>query len=289
MSKYKDRASKEAPYMIHNKDAESVCSGVFTSRNKRLREECKNREKCPKYAKFKESHNGAPQVGFYYVDTFRKCKLYKLRLLTPELVLQLAIYNIMYVNDLGCACIVDMKDKVYDQDKETKKIFGALLNRQWKYEKEITKILGKYIDILAEYNSEMDDKIQDKLATFYTAIYNFLESNRVGNARFIAYAELAYTIIDYSVNSIEKRVSECLKYNKDVVNLRQYKMLGMRDVSRNLCNWLCRRIKGLDMNNDENVVNAYRELDKALTDINFIDSSLITARNRFENAVRPES
>lgn len=289
MTKYKDRASKEAPYMIHNNDVSSVCSGVFTSSNKRVHEECKNRSKCPKYAKFKESHNDAPQVGFYYVDTFRKCELYKQRAVTPELALQLAIYNIMYVNDLGCACVVDMKDKVNDQDKETKKIFGALLKRQWNYEGEITKILGEYNELFAEYNSEMDDKVQSKVANLYQAIYNFLSSNGVDNARFIAYAELAYTVIDYSVNSVEKRISECLKYNKDVVNLRQYKMLGMRDVSRNLCNWLCRHIKGLDMNKDENVVNAYRELDKALTNINFIDSSLITARNRFENAVRPES
>lgn len=275
--------------MIHNNDVSSVCSGVFTSSNKRVHEECKNRSKCPKYAKFKESHNDAPQVGFYYVDTFRKCELYKQRAVTPELALQLAIYNIMYVNDLGCACVVDMKDKVNDQDKETKKIFGALLKRQWNYEGEITKILGEYNELFAEYNSEMDDKVQSKVANLYQAIYNFLSSNGVDNARFIAYAELAYTVIDYSVNSVEKRISECLKYNKDVVNLRQYKMLGMRDVSRNLCNWLCRHIKGLDMNKDENVVNAYRELDKALTNINFIDSSLITARNRFENAVRPES
>ena len=289
MTKYKDRASKEAPYMIHNNDVSSVCSGVFTSSNKRVHEECKNRSKCPKYAKFKESHNDAPQVGFYYVDTFRKCELYKQKVITPELALQLAIYNIMYVNDLGCACIVDMKDKVYDQDKETKKIFGALLKRQWKYEKEITKILGEYNELFAEYNSEMDDKIHGNVSDLYEAIYNFMVSNKVENAKFIAYAELAYTIIDYSVNSIEKRISECLKYNKDVVNLRQYKMLGMRDVSRNLCNWLCRHIKGLDMNKDEKVVNAYRELDKALTNINFIDHSLITARDRFEDAIRTES
>lgn len=289
MTKYKDRASKEAPCMIHNNDVSSVCSGVFTSSNKRVHEECKNRSKCPKYAKFKESHNDAPQVGFYYVDSFRKCELYKWQTSKGATMLQIAIYNIMYVNDLGCSCIVDMSDKVYDQDKETKKIFGALAKRQRAYERGVTKILGEHIGVLAEYNSEMDDKVQSKGANLYQAIYDFLSSNGVDNARFIAYAELAYTVIDYSVNSVEKRVSECLKYNKDVVNLRQYKMLGMRDVSRNLCNWLCRHIKGLDMNKDENVVNAYRELDKALTDINFIDSSLITARNRFENAVRPES
>ena len=229
MSKYKDRASKEAPYMTHNNDVSSVCSGVFTSSNKRVYEECKNREKCPKYAKYKDKKDNTPQVGFYYVDSFRKCDLWKKIELQAELALRIAIYNILYVNDLACACVIDMKDKVKTQDKETRKIYSALLKRQWNYEREMVKILGDQIDFCADVNAEMDETVQIKLCNLYDAIYDYLQSNGVENYGFIAYAELAYTIIGYSILSIDKRIEECRKYNKDVVNLQAYKLLGMRE------------------------------------------------------------
>ena len=216
-------------------------------------------------------------MGYYYVDSFRKCELYKWQTSKEATMLQIAIYNIMYVNDLGCSCIVDMSDKVYDQDKETKKIFGALAKRQRAYEREVTKILGEHIGVLAEYNSEMDDKVKDKVANLYSALYKFFHQNNIENAKFIAYAELTYTIIEYSVNSIEKRVSECLKYNKDVVNLRQYKMLGMRDVSRNLCKWLGRKCNGLNLNDCQEIKDAYHELDKVLTNISVIKNAISKA------------
>lgn len=280
MSKYKDRASKEAPYMTHNNDVSSVCSGVFTSSNKRVYEECKNREKCPKYTKYKYRKEDTPKVGFYYVDSFRKCDLWKKMELQAELALRIAIYNILYVNDLACACVIDMKDKVKTQDKETRKIYSALLKRQWNYEREMVKILGDQIDFCADVNAEMDETVQIKLCNLYDAIYDYLQSNGVENYGFIAYAELAYTIIGYSILSIDKRIEECRKYNKDVVNLQAYKLLGMRDVSRNLCNWLGRKCKGLNLNDCQEIKTAYQELDKVLTNISVIENAILKAEEQ---------
>ena len=282
MSKYKDRVAKEAPYMIHNKDFSSVCEGTFYIKGRNIHEECKNRDKCQKYAKYKDSHMDLPMVGFRYVDTFRKCDLWKYKAIDGAYALQIAIYNMIYVNDLACACVIDMKDKLQEQDKETKKIFGALVKRQVVYEKEITRIVGNKIDFCAEYNSQMDEKIKSLVQDLYDAIYNFLNKNGVENCTFIALAELCYTITSYSVNSIEKRISECLKYSQDILNLRSYKLSEMEKISRNLCNWLCRKIKDMDMNKDENIINAYRKLDKALTNVGNIDCSILKAT---ENAI----
>ena len=277
MAKFTNREAKEAPYIEHNKDVLSVCNGSFYIKGRNIHEPCKNREKCQKYAKYKDKKEDTPEVGFYYVDSFRKCNLWKKMELQAELALRIAIYNILYVNDLACACVIDMKDKVKSQDKETQKIYSALLKRQWNYEREITKIIGEQIGFCADVNAEMDDAVQDKVFSLYVAICGYLKANNVDNCTFIAHAELAYTIIGYSILSIDKRIEECRKYNKDIVNLQRYKLIGMLDVSKNLCNWLERNCNGLDLNDCQEIKEAYRELDKVLTNISVIENAISKA------------
>ena len=277
MAKFTNRETKEAPYVVHNNDVLSVCNGSFYIKGRNIHEPCKNREKCQKYAKYKNAKGDAPEVGFYYVDSFRKCDLWKKIELQAELALRIAIYNILYVNDLACACVIDMKDKVKTQDKETQKIYSALLKRQWNYEREITKIIGEQIGFCADVNAEMDDAVQDKVFSLYVAIYDYLKANNVDNCTFIAHAELAYTIIGYSILSIDKRIEECRKYNKDVVNLQRYKLIGMLDVSKNLCNWLGRKCNGLNLNDCQEIKDAYHELDKVLTNISVIENAISKA------------
>ena len=277
MAKFKDREAKEAPYIARNKDVLSVCNGSFYIKGRNIHEPCKNREKCQKYAKYKNANGDAPEVGFYYVDSFRKCDLWKYKTIDGSFALRIAIYNILYVNDLACACVIDMKDKVKTQDKETQKIYSALLKRQWNYEREITKIIGEQIGFCADVNAEMDDSVQTKLCDLYDAIYSYLQDNGVENYGFIAYAELAYTIIGYSIMSIDKRIEECRKYNKDVVNLRSYKLTDMGIVAENLCKWLGRKCNGLNLNDCQKIKEAYRELDKVLTNISVIENAIIKA------------
>lgn len=283
MAKFTNREAKEAPYVVHNKDVSSVCRGSFYIKGRNIHEPCKNRDKCQKYAKYKERKEDTPEVGFYYVDSFRKCDLWKYKTIDGSFALRIAIYNILYVNDLACACVIDMKDKVKTQDKETQKIYGALLKRQWNYEREITKIIGEQIGFCADVNAEMDDSVQTKLCDLYDAIYSYLQDNGVENYGFIAYAELAYTIIGYSIMSIDKRIEECRKYNKEVVNLQRYKLLGMRDVSKNLCNWVERKCKGINLNDSKEIIEAYRELDKVLTSCSVIENAIIKAEELKHN------
>lgn len=266
MAKFKDREAKEAPYIEHNKDVLSVCSGSFYIKGRNIHEPCKNREKCQKYAKYKDKKEDTPEVGFYYVDSFRKCDLWKKIELQAELALRIAIYNILYVNDLACACVIDMKDKVKNQDKEAQKIYGALLKRQWIYEKEMVKILGDQINFCADVNSEMDDSVQTKLCDLYDAIYSYLQDNRVQNYGFIAYAELAYTIIGYSILSIDKRIEECRKYNKDVVNLRYYKLSEISNISKDLSKWLLRKYNDFDILKSETITTDIKEIIYILND-----------------------
>ena len=280
MAKFKDREAKEAPYIEHNKDVLSVCSGSFYIKGRNIHERCKNREKCQKYAKYKDKKDETPQVGFYYVDSFRKCDLWKYKTIDGSFALRIAIYNILYVNDLACACVIDMKDKVKSQDKETQKIFRALTKRQVKYEEEITEIIGEKIGFLADYNLEMDDSVHGKIADLYDAIYTYLKECNVENCKFIALAELALTMIGYSIHSIDKRISECLKYNKDVVYLRRYKLTEMYTICSNLCKWLDRKCENIDLNRQPSIVSAFGALDKTLTSCSVIQNAIAKAQEK---------
>lgn len=280
MSKYKDKDAKEAPYMRYNSDVESVCSGFFCSANGRVTETCKNRSKCFKYRQYKENPKSLKKVGFRYVGTFRDCNIHKTEEDRIINALKYLMYSMLYINDLACSCVIDMKDKIYGQDKETRKIFGALLKREDHYEKTVNQIMDNIIDRFAEFNLEMDEKIKDKREDLYLCILSYLKSKGVENAEFIAYVELAYMITDWSVNYIETRVRECMKYDRNVVNLRSYKLLGTRDILSNLCKWANRNIKeSLDLNESEDVLRTFRELRRMITDYGNVHETIIRTAN----------
>lgn len=282
MVKYKDKEAKESQYTKYNSDAESVCDGVFSFGNKR--EICKNRAECPKYKSYKDNpYYFDKKVGFRYVNSFRNCKIYITDKIRSSIAVRLVIYGMLYVNDTACSCVIDMKDKIYDQNKETKKIFNALAKRQVEYEKRINTIMGDYIEAYAEYNLGMDERVKDYLVDLYDSIYSMLNANGIENAQFIAHAELAYYMIVYSVTFIEKRVKECLKYDKEIVNLRSYKLTEMLEISGNLCKWLERGIKKkIDMNDNKKLMDSFMKLDKAMTDLELINDS-ISLSEKFYN------
>lgn len=281
MSKEKLRAAKEAVYEEANKDVRSVCSGQFFIKNRNTYEKCKNCENCFKFKEYSKKKEDTPEVHYHYISTFRNCEFYKYRPKDDTYVLTTAIYNIVYVNDLACASVINLMDKVKNQDKETQKIFGALVKRQRAYEEDFSNILVKSQDFLAEYNSYMDERIQDKLEAFQKAMIHSFTSRGYENAEFIALVEVMRTIIGYSVVSVEKRIQECLKYNKDSVNLRYYKLNEMKKIAENLSDWTKRKCKGLNLNDEKDVIDAYRELDKALTSSDIINEALYKAKDLY--------
>ena len=278
----KQRAAKEAIYEAQNKDIKSVCSGRFYKKSSKTYEQCKNCANCFKYKSYNSKSDDTPEVKFHYVDTFRKCEFYKVRPIDGDYIVTTSIYNIMYVNDLACACVIDMQDYIKQQDKETQKIYGALRKRQIEYERNIARILESKTDFLAEYNSYMDESVQPKLKTFIDELQIALNSVGTENSKFVELTEVARTMVGYSVLNVEKRVEECLKFKKDSVHLRGYKLNDMLRVAENFSDWVSRKCKNLDLNKCENVMNAYRELDRVLTDREVIGNALYKAREFYD-------
>lgn len=68
---------KESEYEKSNKDINSVCKGFFYISNRKENERCKNCDTCSKYKRYSSKKEDSVEVRFHYVDTFRKCVLYK--------------------------------------------------------------------------------------------------------------------------------------------------------------------------------------------------------------------
>ena len=128
----------------------------------------------------------------------------------------------------------------------------------------------------------MDESVQPKLKTFIDELQIALNSVGTENSKFVALTEVARTMVGYSVLNVEKRVEECLKFKKDSVHLRGYKLNDMLRVAENFSDWVSRKCKKLDLNKCENVMNAYRELDKVLTDREVISNALYKAREFYD-------
>lgn len=72
-----------------------------------------------------------------------------------------------------------------------------------------------------------------------------------------------------------------MKYNKDSVNLRYYKLNEMKKIAENLSDWTKRKCKGINLNKEEDVITTYRELDKALTNSEIINEALFKAKDLY--------
>lgn len=274
----KQRAAKEAIYEKDNKELNSVCSGRFYKKSSKTYEDCKNCAMCHKYKQYKNKKADTPEVKFHYVDTFRNCKLYRM----SGNIIRIAIYNILYVNDLACYTVYNLFDLVKKQDKETQKIYGALLKRYKTYDHALLKTFEDQIYNIAEYSSNMEEYVMPKLNDLTAAVTEALKGINAENYSFIALVEVARTMLGYSVMNAENRVKECLKYQKDSVYLRQYKLIEMAKIAENLSTWCSRKCGGLNLNECEKVIDAYRSLDKILTDVELIDRCILQSEKTYD-------
>ena len=73
-----DRLEKEEQYKKSNNCHTSVCCGVHHIINQKRYESCSHCKICPKYIEYKrQGQKDFGDVRFHYVDSFRKCELYK--------------------------------------------------------------------------------------------------------------------------------------------------------------------------------------------------------------------
>ena len=73
-----------------------------------------------------------------------------------EGLLLYSIYTILYLNDTACFYVQQLSSKI-PNEKECKKIYGALLKRSKEYLHKIEKIVDNKMEYYCDYCTEMDD------------------------------------------------------------------------------------------------------------------------------------
>lgn len=279
MTKFKDRKEKEAPYLKNNMDCLSYCKGKFFIKGKGKWEECKHKRECMKYSLSKNTNGLDKEVGFRYVDTFRNCNLYQL--FDNSFALKICLYNMIYVNDLVCQCIQELRGKCPKEDKEALKKIYALEKRVREHDNIMSKIIGDQIDFLADFNLYMDEQVQSKVEYFRNAISEYLRSKSVGNYVFIAYVETARTMAEYSIKIIEKRIDTLKTSIPDIKTMRSYRLMDIKRIIEDLSNWASRKINDVDLNDSPEVMNAFNKVNEVLTDANILVSAINESSQKY--------
>lgn len=279
MTKYTDRKEKEAPYIKDNNDCLSYCNGKFFIKGRSTWEECKHKDVCMKYSLSKNTIGLEKQVRFRYVGTFRNCNLYQL--FDNSFALKICLYNMIYVNDLVCQCIQELRGKCPKEDKEALKKIYALEKRVREHDNIMSKIIGDQIDFLADFNLYMDEQVQSKVEYFRNAISEYLRSKSVGNYVFIAYVETARTMTEYSIKIIEKRIDALKMCIPDIKAMRNYRLMDIKRIIEDLSNWASRKINDVDLNDSTGIIDSFKKLNEVLTDANILVNAINESSQKY--------
>lgn len=285
------REAKEAKYREANLDVRSVCSGQFYKKNDKTYEQCKNCANCFKYKQYSKKTEDTPEVHFHYIDNFRKCDLHKYKPIDGAYLVLLTTYNILYTNDLAVGASLDLKEFVKDCDKETARLIKVLLKRTKRYEYMVNDILSKNIMFFRDFNSLMDDTISPIAKRMKFAIIKALKENGEKDYKMLGYIEYARTMIGYASVSVSKKIKECLKIKKESLDLHFYRLdrkysedfnYDMLSIVEALSKWATRNCNRFNLNSNEEIMNAYTELDCALNNIKLVSETLTAVQKNYD-------
>lgn len=259
----KKRASIEALFKEVNESQESVCSGVFYIKNRKTTEQCKHCALCGKHKYYKYKDDNTPEVKYAYVDSFRKCQLYKIDIIDGSYVARLAIYQIFHFNDCAINIVKEIDDVIPKDDKQAMKIYAGAKRKIQAYNKLIYGVIGdNKIWDFADFNLEMDNNTGPILEKLKTRLTESLESEGYGEqSKYLALCEISRFLVEYSGLFIEKRIEECRKFRVNALHLRQYKLDDLMRNTTGLSEWANRKMRPFDFTKN-GVLEAFHEFDR---------------------------
>lgn len=245
-----------------------ICKGQHYIVNRRETERCKNCEICEKYQMYKNGFNSETFVSYKHVADFRTCDKYKERYVFAEEILTMVTYHIIYVNEVAISYLLDIQSSLDKSDNGAVNIYKSIKKRMDKYQKTMFRITGDKTEFYATFCDEMDEYTKPVLDKMRKLIGLILTNNKVmKNNKLIAACEIASILTEYAAKSLEKRVQECWKINKDVVSLRYYSLAELSKITKKLCKRVNKKItESINLNNDKNLIDLYRQYDRIVTD-----------------------
>lgn len=222
-------------------------------------------------------------------EQFQKSEDEKLVPLTPNQIVLISVYQVMYMNELTNCCVFDIGFNIDDKDKETKKIYKAAQKRVDKYQKEANSISESSGNIYCDFMDNMDKYVLPLLRKYRESIEEYLSTiNGVNDAYFCSLVEVSRAMAKFSIMEIHNKIMLCNEYAQDAVGLRYYKQQELFDILGNLTKWVFRNADDINYNDSPACVESYKNLICAITHPNNLGESIIFAQqlNDKENDIK---
>ena len=192
-------------------------------------------------------------------------------------ILKYATYTILYANDLACNCIKDLRPFIAHKDKETQKIYGALLKRATNYLRFVRSVIKEESNnFLADYNSVMDDINDESVVLFKEAIINAYKQGNISEYEFLGNVEVARSMFYLSIATLDCLIS---KLSSSAINsfcLNTYSLKPYSYIMDNFVKWCYRFAEkemscDLDISKDEEVMKHFVKINENLLNYESFD------------------
>jgi hypothetical protein len=192
-----------------------------------------------------------------------------------ERLLLYATYTILYLNDTACFAIQQLSSRV-PNEKESKKIYGALLKRSREYLSKIDKIVDNKMDYYCDFCTEMDSICDNQLVSFKNALQKAYCLSKIDNPEYFASVESMRSMVDLAVEAGKSVITKLRVALPKVSWLLNYLPVDMLRVANNFANWEYRKIPKdivINFNEESEVMQEFRKLSECLIDYNSFDKA----------------
>ena len=196
-----------------------------------------------------------------------------------ERLLLYSTYTILYLNDTACFAIQQLGSKI-PEEKESRKIYGALLKRSREYLSKIEKIVDKKIDYFCDYCTEMDSICDEQYVAFKNSLQKSYTIANIKNAEYFATIETMRSMVDLAVEAGKKVIASINVALPKANWLLNFLPNDMLRVANNLAKWEYRKIPKnivVDFNEESEVMQEFRKLSECMIDYNSFDKAYRSA------------
>lgn len=188
-----------------------------------------------------------------------------------EWLLLYTMYTILYLNDTACFAIQQLSKDVASMDKESKKIYAALIKRCKAYDHRMQEIIDSSMDSFCSYCTEMDEICDSAYFEFKNALRNAYQDVGIEDYEQMSKIEIMRSMVEVSVVA-GKRVIDNVRWKIEHADkLSVYILEDMLRVANNFSNWAYRKVPKdikLDFNENSDVMQKFSQLSQCLIDYN---------------------
>lgn len=190
-------------------------------------------------------------------------------------VLKYSVYTILYSNDIACNLLKDLSRFIPSEDKEAKKIHGALIKRIKQYLRMIEQIVGdNSIWFYADFNSFMDDVNNNNIKELTSEIEKVFKDEKLEDYVFLSKLCVANTYYELALSTNELIIKKLKSLNMDYGYLGSYNLKNFQTIVNNFFTWCFRKVReDFNLNDNEKIVCLAQRMTSDLLDYSTFETS----------------